>query len=91
MCLHFGRNIDRVIANVDSDFAGDLDKWGSPIGYVFTIGGCAISWKVNLQTIVVFSTTEIEYMAISMLQMLVRKLFGWRDYLVNSVKTYILI
>nr|GEX62887.1 retrotransposon protein, putative, Ty1-copia subclass [Tanacetum cinerariifolium] len=44
---------------------GDLDKRRSLIGYVFTIGGCAVSWKASLQTTVALSTTEAEYMAIS--------------------------
>ena len=35
------------------------------LGYVFTIGGCTISWKATLQTIVVLSTTKVEYMAIT--------------------------
>ncbi|KAG8474177.1 hypothetical protein CXB51_033819 [Gossypium anomalum] len=32
---------------------------------VFTIRGCAISWKATLQTTVALSTTEAEYMAIT--------------------------
>ena len=65
VCLQFGRNRDGVIGYVDSDFAGDLDKRRSLTGYVFTIGGCAISWKAILQTTVALSTTEAEYMAIT--------------------------
>ena len=34
-----------------------------PIGYVFTIGGYAISWKAILQSTIVLSTIEAEYMA----------------------------
>nr|GEV80080.1 hypothetical protein [Tanacetum cinerariifolium] len=54
-----------LVGYVDSDYAGDLDKRRSLTGYVFTIGGCAVSWKASLQTIVALSTTEAEYMAIS--------------------------
>ncbi|KAG8485910.1 hypothetical protein CXB51_020233 [Gossypium anomalum] len=50
---------------VDADFAGDLDRRRSLTGYVFTIGGCAISWKATLQTTVAVSTTEAEYMVIT--------------------------
>ncbi|KAG8481449.1 hypothetical protein CXB51_026307 [Gossypium anomalum] len=50
---------------VDADFAGDLDRRRSLTGYVFTIEGCAISWKATLQTTVALSTTEAEYMAIT--------------------------
>ncbi|KAG8489147.1 hypothetical protein CXB51_017180 [Gossypium anomalum] len=65
VCLQFGRTKDRVIGYVDADFAGDLDRRRSLTGYVFTIGGCAISWKATLQTTVALSTTEAEYMAIT--------------------------
>ncbi|KAG8502990.1 hypothetical protein CXB51_000989 [Gossypium anomalum] len=61
----FGRTKDGVIGYVDADFAGDLNRRRSLIGYIFTIGGCAISWKATLQTTVTLSTTEAKYMAIS--------------------------
>ncbi|GJU78181.1 retrotransposon protein, putative, ty1-copia subclass [Tanacetum coccineum] len=54
-----------LVGYVDSDYAGDLDKRRSLTGYVFTIGGCVVSWKASLQTTVALSTTEAEYMAIS--------------------------
>ncbi|KAG8474924.1 hypothetical protein CXB51_031638 [Gossypium anomalum] len=56
---------DGVIGYVDADFAGDLDRRRSLIGYVFTIGGCTISWKATLQTTAALSTIEAEYMAIT--------------------------
>ncbi|KAG8489021.1 hypothetical protein CXB51_017120 [Gossypium anomalum] len=65
VCLQFGRTEDGVIRYVDADFAGDLDRRRSLTTYVFTIGGCAISWKATLQTTVALSTTEAEYMAIT--------------------------
>jgi hypothetical protein len=34
------------------------------MGYVFIIGGCAVSWKASLQAIVAQSTIEAEYMTI---------------------------
>ncbi|GKV31442.1 hypothetical protein SLEP1_g40128 [Rubroshorea leprosula] len=61
--------VSRYMANsvefVDSDFAGDLDKRRSTTRYVFTLSGCAISWKATLQSTVALSTTEAEYMAIT--------------------------
>lgn len=48
---------------VDSDYAGDLDKRISLTGFVFTLSGCAISWKATLQSTVALSTTEAENMA----------------------------
>ncbi|KAG8491014.1 hypothetical protein CXB51_014181 [Gossypium anomalum] len=65
VCLQFGRTKDGVIGFVDADFARDLDRRRSLTGYVFTIGGCAISWKATLQTTVALSNTEAEYMAIT--------------------------
>ena len=50
---------------MDSDFAADLDKRRSLTGYVFTIGGCAVSWRTTLQPVVALSTTEVQYMAIA--------------------------
>ncbi|KAG8482498.1 hypothetical protein CXB51_024223 [Gossypium anomalum] len=61
----FGRIKDGVIGYVDADFAEDLDRRRSITGYIFIIGGCAISWKATLQTTVASSTTEAEYMAIT--------------------------
>ncbi|KAG8490261.1 hypothetical protein CXB51_016079 [Gossypium anomalum] len=61
----FGITKDGVIGYVDADFVGDLDRRISLTGYVFTIGGCAISWKAILQTTAALSTTEAEYMAIT--------------------------
>ncbi|RVW22925.1 Retrovirus-related Pol polyprotein from transposon TNT 1-94 [Vitis vinifera] len=48
---------------VDADFAGDIDSRKSTTGFVFTLGGTAISWTSNLQKIVTLSTTEAEYVA----------------------------
>ncbi|KAG8472188.1 hypothetical protein CXB51_036924 [Gossypium anomalum] len=56
---------DEAIGYVDADFAGDLDRRRSLTCYVFAIGGCAISWKASLQTIVTLSTIEAEYMVIT--------------------------
>ncbi|KAG8503781.1 hypothetical protein CXB51_001898 [Gossypium anomalum] len=61
----FGRTEDGVIGYVDADFVGAIDRRRSLTGYVFTIEGCAISWKATLQTTVALSTTEAEYMAIT--------------------------
>ena len=52
-----------LIDYVDADFAGDLDKRRSQTGYLFTLEGCTVSWKVTLQNVVALSTTEAEYTA----------------------------
>jgi hypothetical protein len=46
---------------VDFDMAGDIDSRKSTTGYVFTLGGAAISWVSRLQKIIALSTTEAEY------------------------------
>ena len=48
---------------MNSDFTKDLDKRKSTTGYVFTLVGGARSWASKLHTVVVLSTTEVEYMA----------------------------
>lgn len=66
VCLKFGRTGEGLAGYVDSDFASsDLDKRRSLTGYVFTVGGCAVSWRATLQPVVAQSTTEAEYMAIT--------------------------
>ena len=50
---------------VDADSAGNIDIKRSTIGYVYTLGGTAMSWGSQLQKIVVLSTTETEYVAIT--------------------------
>jgi hypothetical protein len=42
-CLKFGRTSGGLVVYVDSDYAVNLDKRRSLTGYVFTIGGYAIS------------------------------------------------
>jgi len=62
--LEFGGN-GILTGYVDSDFGGDLDKRWSLTDYVFTLGGCAISWKSTLQSTIALSSTEADYMAIT--------------------------
>jgi hypothetical protein len=46
---------------VDLDMAGDKDSRRRTTGYVFTIGGIAVSWISKLQKVVAISTIEAEY------------------------------
>uniref|UniRef100_A0A7N2RFG7 Integrase catalytic domain-containing protein n=1 Tax=Quercus lobata TaxID=97700 RepID=A0A7N2RFG7_QUELO len=62
-CLCFTGASLKLQGYVDADFAGDIDSRKSTTGFVFTLGGTAISWASNLQKIVTLSTTEAEYVA----------------------------
>ena len=43
--------------------AGDRDNRRRTTGYVFTVGGTAVSWVSKIQSVVALSTTEAEYVA----------------------------
>jgi len=65
MHLSFKRSNLTLQGFSDADLGGDLDGRKSTTGYIFTLGGTAISWKSKLQGRVSLSTTEAEYIAIS--------------------------
>jgi len=50
----------------DANYATDIDERKSTSGYVFTLGGGAVSWKSKRQKSVAASTTEAEYMALKL-------------------------
>ena len=54
-----------ILGYSDSDWAGDIDTRRSTTGYVFVLGGAAISWKSRRQATVARSSTEAEYMAVT--------------------------
>ena len=62
-CLCFIGASLKLQGYVDANFASDIDSRKSTTGFVFTLGGTAISWVSNLQKIVTLSTTEVEYVA----------------------------
>ena len=53
------------IGYTDSDFQSNIESRTSTSGYVFTLGGGAISWRSVKQSSIVDSTMESEYIAIS--------------------------
>ena len=48
---------------VDSNYARDLDKRQSTMGYVFTLSQAPVSWRSTLQSIIALSITEVEYIS----------------------------
>ena len=56
-------DINRLL--VDADLVGNVDIKRSIIGYVYTLGGTAVSWGSQLQKIVALSITEAKYGAIT--------------------------
>ncbi len=52
-----------VLGYCDADWGGDLEDRRSTTGFVFMIGGGAISWSSKRQPTIALSTTEAEYMA----------------------------
>lgn len=60
-----GDTANAVTGYSDADWAGDVGDRKSTSGYVFMLGGAAISWRSSKQTCVALSTAEAEYIALS--------------------------
>lgn len=52
-----------VIGYSDSNFAGCVDTRKSTFGYLYLLGGEAISWKSAKQSVIAASTMEVEFVA----------------------------
>nr|CAN80986.1 hypothetical protein VITISV_030770 [Vitis vinifera] len=48
----------------DANWISDSDDMKSTSGYVFTLGGSAVSWKSTKQTCITRSTMEVEFIAL---------------------------
>ena len=64
--LVYRRTNEDLIGFCDSDWGGDKRDLKSTTGYTFVLSGAAISWNSKKQPTVAKSTTEAEYMALSM-------------------------
>ena len=79
--LVFGKDTTgkkECIRYVDSDYASDLDKCRSIMGYVYTLSQAPVSWRFILQSIVILSAMETEYMAMTEAM---RRQFGFKGRL----------
>ena len=63
--LCFGKGKVTLQGFVDADLGGDVDSSKSTSGYIYTIGGTAVSWMSRLHKCVSLSSAEAEYEAIS--------------------------
>ena len=64
--LLFKRNGSKaIIGYSDADWGGDTLDCKSTTGYLFQIGGTAITWQSKKQSCVALSTAEAEYVALS--------------------------
>jgi hypothetical protein len=62
--LHFGGLAPQgLVGYCDADWAGDLEDRRSTTGFVFMMGGGAISWSSKRQPTIALSTTKAKYMA----------------------------
>ena len=50
----------------DANWISNLDKTKFTNGYVFTLGGAAVTWRSAKQTIFVRSTMESEFIALEL-------------------------
>ena len=55
----------KLVCYTDSDWAADRDKRRSTGGFVVVLCRGAASWKTRKQDIVALSTTEAEYIALT--------------------------
>lgn len=60
------KNIDVLCGFVDSDWGGDTVDRKSTTGFIFKMFNCTISWTSKKQQSVAISSTESEYVALSL-------------------------
>ena len=62
--LHYGSEPAVLEGYTDANWISDSKNSKSTSGYVFTLGGAAISWKSSKQTVLARSTMESEFIAL---------------------------
>ncbi|KAL0317461.1 UNVERIFIED_CONTAM: Retrovirus-related Pol polyprotein from transposon TNT 1-94 [Sesamum angustifolium] len=66
LCLHFNKFPAVLEGNCDVNWVTDNDEASSTSGYVFTLGGGAISWKFVKHTCIARSTMEFEFITLKL-------------------------
>ena len=66
LALRYHKDGESVIGFSDADWGGDLDDRHSTTGNVFMLASGAVSWISKKQAVVALSTSEAEYVALSM-------------------------
>lgn len=64
--LIYNCNDDELVGFCDADWGGDLTDRKSTTGYCFKYANCLVSWCSKKQSTVSISSTEAEYVAMSM-------------------------
>ena len=62
--LHYVRHPAVIEGYTDANWISEIKDSRSTSGYVFTLGGAAISWKSSKQTVIARSTMESEFIAL---------------------------
>jgi len=65
-CLHFCKFPSVLEGFCDANWVTDNDEVSSTSGYIFTLGGGAISWKSSKQTCIARSTMESEFISLDL-------------------------
>ena len=66
LAIKYQKSDEGLIGYTDSDWAGDLDDRHSTTGNVFLMASGPISWLSKKQAVVALSTSEAEYVALSL-------------------------
>ena len=80
-----------VIGYCDSDWGDNIDHRKSTTGYVFHIANGPVSWSSKVQPTVALSSTEAEYMAVSMAAQDAKWIINLLNELHFEVKTPVVI
>ncbi|GJY88660.1 hypothetical protein Tco_0503288 [Tanacetum coccineum] len=62
--LHYDRHPTVIEGYSDTNWISDIKDSRSTSGYVFTLGGAAISWKSSKQNVIAKSTMESKFIAL---------------------------